>query len=187
MTLMIRTMMSILALACSAAVHAAADNPPPASAFAGYGGYTLATITMDAEVGKKKNADKVHKRVIENMQKHVQPVIDEWNSKADAGNPEKLLLTPHIVSLHKPSGANRMFGGAMAGQSHIVIRLKISEEGSGRLLADPEFYQHANAMGAAWSFGATDNVMLERVTELMATYLTRNYSMAMGGPTGREN
>lgn len=165
---------------------ASGENPPPATPLSGYGGYTLATITMDEEIGKKKNADKVHNRVIENMQKHVQPLIDEWNGKADANNPEKLLFEPRIVSLHKPSGANRFFAGALSGQSRIIIKMKITEAGSGKLIAEPEFYQHANAVGAAWSFGATDNAMLERITELMATYLTRNYLAAVGGSTGYE-
>ncbi|MBM4203620.1 MAG: hypothetical protein FJ194_05635 [Gammaproteobacteria bacterium] len=173
-------------LLLAAGVLAAGENPPPTNPLAGYGGYSLATITMDAEIGKKKNADKVHKRGIENMQKHVQPVIDEWNTKADAESPEKLIFEPRVVSLHKPSGANRIFAGSFAGLSRIIIRMRISEEGSGQVIAEPEFYQHAKAIGAAWSFGATDNVMLERVAELIATYLTRNYLTAVGAATGFE-
>ena len=186
--LVARNRMILLAtfLFMAATTHAVSENPPPTNPLAGYGGYSLATITMDAEIGKKKNADKVHKRVIENMQKHVQPVIDEWNTQADAENPKKLIFEPRIVSLHKPSGANRFFAGSLAGQSRIVIRVRISEEGSGQVVAEPEFYQHANAVGAAWSLGATDNVMLERVAELIATYLTRNYLTAVGGTTGFE-
>jgi hypothetical protein len=182
----LRTVVSTAFFLLANVAQAAGENPAPANPFSGYGGYSLATITMDAEIGKKKNADKVHKRVIENMRKHVQPLIDEWNTQADADNPQKLIFEPRIVSLHKPSGANRIFAGSFAGQSRIIIRMRISEEDGGRVIAEPEFYQHANAIGASFSFGATDNVMLERVTELIATYLTRNYLTAIGGATGFE-
>ncbi len=112
-------------------------------------------------------------------------MIDDWNTKADPNNTEKLLFEPHIVSLHKPSDATRIFGGSMAGQSRIIIQMRISEVTSGAVIAEPQFYQHANAMGASLSFGTTDNMMLERIAELMATYLKRNYLTAVGGPTGQ--
>lgn len=36
-----------------------------------------------------------------------------------------------------------------------LMTVKLSDAASGEVIAEPEFYQHANAMGAAYSFGAT--------------------------------
>jgi hypothetical protein len=171
-----------LALAMSVA-NAAEQNPPPAMKFEGFGTYQLADLEVGDAIMKKKNADKVVARVKVHFAEHVQPVVDDWNTKP--GDSTAILrIEPRIVGLHKPSGANRFFAGAMAGQSHILIQLRITDTDTNTVIAEPEFYQHANALGAAWSIGATDNAMLERVTELIAGYLKRNYLSPEGGPTG---
>jgi len=170
-----------------AMAFAAPQNPPPAKKFAGYAGYDLSAMQIDPELAEKKNADKVLAKVQASMHKHVQPLVDSWNGSADAAAADRLRIEPRIVSLHKPSGANRFFAGAFAGQSRIIVKVRIVEAQAGALIAEPEFYQHANALGGAWSIGATDNAMLERVTELIATYLRTNYDTPVGGATGYEN
>ncbi|MEZ0472615.1 hypothetical protein [Luteimonas salinilitoris] len=37
------------------------------------------------------------------------------------------------------------------------------------------------AMGAAWSFGATDKTMLIRVSTMISEYLRQNHAQAVGG------
>lgn len=63
---------------------------------------------------------------------------------------------------------------------------KIVVQPSGKVIATPEFYQRANAMAGAWTVGAHDNAMLQRVTVLVANYLSGNYDDAVGGATGYE-
>ena len=64
--------------------------------------------------------------------------------------------------------------------------VKLTDRTTGETIAEPEFYQHANAQGAAWSFGGTDKAMLGRETQLIADYLKDNYDHAVGGPTGKD-
>ena len=45
-----------------------------------------------------------------------------------------------------------------------------------------DFYQHANAMGAAWSFGATDKTMLIRISNMVTEYLRSNYTQTVAVP-----
>ena len=84
------------------------------------------------------------------------------------------------------SGKARFWGGAFAGGTAVLMTVKLSDAATGEVIAEPEFYQHANAMGAAYSFGGTDKAMLGRTAELMANYLKANYEAAVGGPTGKE-
>jgi hypothetical protein len=46
--------------------------------------------------------------------------------------------------------------------------------GSGEIVANPEFYEQANAWGGAWSFGTTDNLMLSRAAQDIVNYTAAN-------------
>jgi hypothetical protein len=178
-------------LALSFNVFAAAEvgpkNPAPANKLQGYAGYEIKPVTLAPEEAGKKNVDKVVAKVEENIEETVGPILKDWNtSAASAANKAKILIEPAIVSIHKPSGANRFFAGAMAGNSHIVMKVKITEQPSGKVIAEPEFYRRANAMAGAWTFGAHDNAMLQKIAGLLANYLTANYNEAVGGDTGWE-
>jgi hypothetical protein len=160
-------------------------NPAPANKLQGYSGYELKPVTLAPDMAGKKNVDKVVAKVEENIQQSVQPILKEWNASAAAGK-DKLVIEPAIESIHKPSGANRFWAGALAGNSHIVMKVKISEQSSGKVIAEPEFYRRANGMVGAWTFGAHDNAMLQKIAGLLANYLTANYNEAVGGETGWE-
>ena len=64
------------------------------------------------------------------------------------------------------------------------MRVKFVDWETGRVIADPEFYQRAVAYGDAWSIGDTDNGILARIATVVQQYLDRNYTQAAGGPTG---
>jgi len=63
------------------------------------------------------------------------------------------------------------------------MTVKFTDATTGEVIAQPEFYQHANKMGAAWSFGATDKAMLVRVAGMITNYVRNNYGAAVGGST----
>ena len=176
----------VAALIASAAAWATPTNPPPAHKLQGYAGYELKAVTFDPSLADKKNVDKVVAKIEENLQQTVAPIVKQWNESATAGAKEKLVIEPAIQSIHKPSGANRFFAGAMAGSSHVVMKVKITEQPSGKVVGEPEFYRRANAMAGAWTFGAHDNAMLQKIAGLLANYLTANYTEPVGGDTGYE-
>jgi hypothetical protein len=186
LSLVARTTFLVGALALGAQALAVPQNPPPANKLQGYSGYELKNVTLNPELAGKKNIDKVVARVDEELKKNVGAVVTGWNASPNAANAQKLVIEPVIDSLHKPSGANRFFAGAAAGSGRILLKVKITEQPSGKVVAEPEFYRHANAVAGAWTFGAHDNAMLEKVTVLLANYLSANYNEAVGGETGFE-
>ncbi len=179
-----RTALFVGVLALALPALAALENPPAANKLQGYAGYELKPVVLNPELASKKNVDKVVAKVEEEMKKNVGSVLTSWTP--DSANAQKLVIEPYIESLHKPSGANRFFGGAMAGSGRILMKLKITEQPSGNVIGEPEFYRHANAVAGAWTLGAHDNAMLVRVTELVAAYLTQNYTEPKATPTGFE-
>lgn len=65
-----------------------------------------------------------------------------------------------------------------------MLRARIYEKETGKTIATPEFYARAAAMGGAWTFGTTDNLMLTRIAARLTDYLKANYDRAVGGPSG---
>ena len=64
----------------------------------------------------------------------------------------------------------------------------IGESGAGKSTIGlaSMFYARAAAMGGAWTFGTTDNLMLTRIAERLTDYIAANYDAAVGGPTGQD-
>jgi hypothetical protein len=181
-----RLLLASSVLIVSHAALAAPVNPPPDHKLQGYAGYELKQVVVDPAIGEKKNLDKVVAKVDESVKQSVDPILQGWNSSADAKNPQKIVIEPRITSLHKPSGATRFFAGALAGDGYINVKVRITEQPSGKLIAEPEFYRRAAAMAGAFTVGGHDNAMLQKVAGLVASYLSANYTEAVGGETGYE-
>jgi hypothetical protein len=181
-----RAVLMAAALALSLTAFAIQQNPAPANKLAGYSSYELMPLTMAPELGTKNNVEKVVAATDADLKQSIAPILQSWNSTADKANPQKLVIEPKITQLHKPSGATRFFAGAMAGNGYINMKVRITEQPSGKLVAEPEFYRRANALAGAWTMGAHDNAMLQKVAGLLANYLSANYNEAVGGDTGFE-
>lgn len=179
-----RTSFLVSALALAFPAFAQLQNPPAANKLQGYAGYELKPVTLNPELAGKKNVDKVVAKVDEELKKNVGAVLSGWTP--DSSSSQSIVLEPRIESLHKPSGATRFFAGAAAGSGRILMKVKITEQPSGKVIGEPEFYRHANAVAGAWTFGAHDNAMLEKVTQLVANYLTANYTEPTTTQTGFE-
>jgi hypothetical protein len=174
------------ALIVSYAAAGAPTNPAPAHKLQGYAGYELRDVTFDPSLSDKKNVGKVVAKVDENVKQSVSPILQSWNASANTKSAQKIVIEPRITSLHKPSGATRFFAGAFAGDGHINVTVRIVEQPSGKVIAEPEFYRRAAAMAGAWTVGGHDNAMLQKIAGLVANYLSANYTEAVGGATGYE-
>lgn len=172
-------------LAVTAGAVAEPQNPPPANALAGYDKYELAPLAMGPPYAGDEGKEKARARIQEFMTKETGAIVEQWNSEAEAGTRgQSLVLEPRIEKLKVVSGGARFWAGALAGDSYVVIRLKIIEQPSGTVVAEPEFYQRAAAMSGAWTVGAQDKDMLHRIVLLTNQYLQGNYTEAVGGATG---
>ena len=164
-------------------------NPPPASAFGGYQAYELKPLAVSDELKGSETGVKATGKIQENIDARLKPIVAEWAQKAAGqgkGNGKTLVVEPSVSDLRFINGAKRFFAGALAGSSHVVMKVRIVEQPGDKVIAEPEFYQHASGMAGAWTVGAHDNTMLNRVVDLAANYLTANFDSAVGGLSGRE-
>jgi hypothetical protein len=162
-----------------------ADNPAPLEAFSKFSTYELKPINTSEGCAKQDGADEALRLIQAKLDVTLGGMIKSWDSNRKAGVPErKLMIEPVCSDVKLVGGAARFWGGALAGSSAVVMKVRYTEAGSGRVIAEPVFYQRASAMGAAWTFGATDRSMPDRIVELIADYTVKNYQSPVGGSTG---
>ncbi len=173
----------VLALTCCACVTNirpdVTHNPPPSEPLSHFQHFMLAPVAVSAKAAHENAAvDKISTY----MSQRVGATLAGWENRNQNGR--VLNVEPHIDQLKFVSGGQRFFAGALAGSSAVKMHVKLVDAQTGRVIADPEFYQRAAAYGGAWSFGGTDNGMLARIVTVVQQYLDRNYTQAVGGPTG---
>ncbi len=180
-----KSIVAMLMLCFCAMAWGEPQNPPPANALAGYDKYELAPLAMGPPYAGDAGKEKARARIQEFITAETGGIVAQWNTDAAASmRGQALAIEPRIEKLKVVSGGARFWAGAMAGDSYVVIRVKLVEQPSGIMLAEPEFYQRAAAMSGAWTIGAQDKDMLHRIVLLMNQYLQTNYEQAVGGPTG---
>jgi hypothetical protein len=163
----------------------AADNPPPAEAFSKFSSFELKPINVTESCDKQHGGDVALKSIQEKLDVKLGGMVKSWNAAKKTGAASRKLIIEPVCSDVKLVGtAARIWGGALAGSSAVVMKVRFTDAGSGKQVAEPVFYQRANAMGAAYSFGATDRNMLDRLVDLISSYTVTNYTSATGGPTG---
>jgi hypothetical protein len=163
----------------------ATSNPPPRIAFNAFDHFEVRPIAMGAPYKGQEANDKALIKIQENFDLRVNTLFSGWNDRRGNAAPTRtLLVEPRIQDIKFVNATSRFWGGALAGSSAVVMKVRFSDAATGDIVAEPEFFQRAAAMGGAWSLGATDNNMLVRIADLAYQYIQNNYSRAVGGPTG---
>ena len=91
-----------------------------------------------------------------------------------AGNEKTLQISPAIKEIKFIDTAARIWAGGFAGDSAVLMQVEYKDGSNGAVVANPEFYQSANAAGAAWTFGASDKIILQNLAEDIAAYSKAN-------------
>lgn len=168
------TLLLPLAALAQEAPAEGAMNPPASVALGTFARFELAPVKMGAPFAGQKGNEAAKAMLQANLEDRVGKVLAEWNAKG--GGSGTLRIEPEIRYVRFITGGKRFFGGGFAGASSIMVQVRLVDAASGRTIAEPDFYQHANALGAAYSFGATDKTMLIRVASMVRGYLQQNYS-----------
>ena len=174
---------ALAALCCACVTHIHADvidNPPPQEALSSFQHFRLSPVVAVSKEASQQSAAMA--KISMNTQMRLGSTLIGWENKSQSGR--TLKVEPRITELKFVSGTKRFFAGDFAGSSAVVMHVRLVDADTGKVIGDPEFYQRAAAEGGTWSFGGTDNGMLARIATVAQQYLRRNYSSAVGGPTG---
>lgn len=163
------------------------QNPPPAEKFASFTRFEMVNLTLVPPYTGQQANERALVKIQENVSAKANPLLASWNSAGASVIPARtLVITPVVTEIKFISGGSRFWAGALAGSSAVILTAKFTDKETGREIAAPMFYARAAAMGGAYSFGATDNVMLVRIAGRLTDYLAANYAAPVGGPTGAE-
>ena len=167
---------SALCLAGATGVAIAEDGAHPLSAYAHY---ELHDITADV---------KVHPKVMDKLNTELKLKLDgpmaRWNQQAgQAGHAGTLAVEVSITDMKFVSGGKRFWAGGFAGDSHAAGVVRLVDKDSGKVLQSQNFINHANGVAGAWSFGATDNGMLDHLAANMGDWVIAVHDGSSPPPT----
>ena len=170
-------------LCCACVTHIRAhvsENPPPQEPLSAFQHFRLKPVV--AENSEVRGQMAAMSKISMYTQLRVGSTLNAWENRNHSGR--TLKVEPRITELKFVSGTKRFFAGDFAGSSAVIMHLRLTDADTGKIIADPEFYQRAAAEGGTWSLGGTDNGMLARIATVAQQYAQRNYARAVGGPTG---
>jgi hypothetical protein len=167
---------------CATKIKASSThNPAPATAFSSYGRIDIKPVAY--KEGYKGNPAALAK-IAANLEKDLAPSLQQWNSRP--ANGRTLTVEPIVEEMSFKSTTKRVFLGPLAGSSGVLMRVTFRDQ-SGKVIANPEFFQRSNAMSGGFTLGVNDNLMLTRVAKLASGYMIANYEQAVGGPSGADD
>lgn len=167
---------------CATKIKASSlTNPAPTQAFSNYSRIDVKPVVFAA--GYKGN-DAAREKIAGNLVKELAPSLAKWNS--GPANGSTLTVEPVVEQISFKSSTKRVFLGPFAGSSGVLMRV-IYRDQSGKVIAEPQFFQRAGAMSGGFTLGVQDNLMLLRVAKLASSYTIANYQSAVGGPTGADD
>ena len=160
-------------------------NPAPGELLSGFDRYELKPAVLTGVYAGQEINETALASFQRNFDERVGAWVAEQNARPARLDPVRtLVIEPRIEKIRFISGGARFWAGAFAGSSRILVKMKLTDQDTGQVIAEPEFYQHAKGMAGAWTFGAADNSMLVRSASLALDYLKDNHATAQGGRTG---
>ena len=89
-------------------------------------------------------------------------------------NERTLQISPSIEDIHLVSIGARVWIGAMAGGSDIVMHVDYRDSSTGEVIANPDFWKGNNAWSGGNSWGETDNQIRDAVVGQIMIYTIAN-------------
>lgn len=179
---------ALLLPACATKIEVAQyRNPPPAEAFSAFGRFELKPVEMAPEYYGPSPNYSAARRIQLHFDERIRPMLDDWARKADRKATRTLVIEPLIERINYVSTPYRVLTGPYYGDSEVAMKLRFIDASTGKVIAEPQFFQDT---GAWWGFvtvGVQDRWMLRRIVGVISEYTAANYSRAVGGRTGPDD
>jgi hypothetical protein len=152
-----------------------AKNPPPTVPLNTYQRFELLPVALEAPYAGQKGNEVAKEYLQGNVSDRVGAVVKAWNEQPAGDAPKTLKIEPKMAHVRFITGGKRFFAGGLAGSSWVYMTARLTDAQTGEVIGEPGFFQRANAIGAAWTFGTTDKTMLIRLSSMLRAYLQENY------------
>ena len=169
---------SIFLAGCVTKITKPAAAPQPSTErFGAFNTVVFENVSLAPKFREARANQKAAKKINEELIASLRNAFPEMKIVDQATEPatdKTLVIRPVIKEIKFIGGGARFWVGAMAGSSAVLMQVTFVDQGTGAVLASPEFYRSANAMGGQWSFGASDNMMLTMIVQDIITYVVSN-------------
>lgn len=168
------TVVTLLLQGCATTLTEPASAPQPATVRLGtFANVELEPVEISTEFAAHSANQKAAKKINELLHTQMTYVFPNLNSDEKQDGPT-LVIKPLIKEIKFIGGAARFWLGAMAGSSAVLMQVDYVDKKTADVVAAPEFYNQASAFGGAYSMGASDNLMLDRVVDQIIKYTHSN-------------
>jgi len=152
---------------------------PPTKPFSSFSNVYLKDVEVSENYISVSGTSAALVKIDENFKKEINDIfsnVQEYrklNTDIQHGE-DYIIIEPYVEKIKFVSGGKRVMFGAFAGSSAVVLKVTFIDL-NGNIIASPKFYQRAQAMGGAFSYGTTDNTMLFRIAQEASEYIRRYY------------
>ena len=125
--------------------------------------------------GNRKSAAKIDEMLVAGL-KGIWPdlkIIPKGGEFSKSGD-RVLQISPRIDHIRVVGPGARIWLGAMAGGSDLVMHVDYRDSSTGEIIANPDFWKGNNAWAGGWSVGATDNQIRDAVVAQITGYTLGN-------------
>ena len=85
-----------------------------------------------------------------------------------------LIAQGELTKLRIVGGAARFWVGGLAGRSNMTLHVKVVDAVTGKVVAEKDIDEDTNPIAGAWSLGASDRGLPEKVGSLIAQYVVES-------------
>ena len=125
--------------------------------------------------GNEKSAEKIDE-MLQTQLKYMFPNLKviPAGGEFSKGKERTLQITPSITLIRIVSTGSRIWLGAMAGGSDLVMHVDYRDSSTGEIIANPDFWKGNNAWAGGWSVGAADNQIRDATVAQIIAYTSGN-------------
>lgn len=152
----------------------AQDLLAPTSPLTAYDMIEIAPMALSAQVRGDPRKSAKAAEFETRFRLFVRETVNGWNARAGSApssGTKKLILKPGIQSLQIVSGGARFWVGGLSGDSRLTLTMQFVDAESEAVIASPTISKAAGGFAGAWTFGATDDNLLNYVAETANQYL----------------
>lgn len=98
--------------------------------------------------------------------------VDKYSE--DIIMPSTAVVEGQLLDIRIVSTSARVWGGSMAGRSHMKMKVRMVDAESGEVLAEQELMGAPNSMGSTWTFGSSDRNLPASMGDLIGDFVLAN-------------
>ncbi|MFT5703572.1 MAG: hypothetical protein ACI9TO_000944 [Rickettsiales bacterium] len=149
----------------------------PKVKFSEFKNVEMKEVEIDPKFASHNANKKALKKIDENLSKELKEVFPNYkkihlDQEFSKNKTRTLQITPYVKEIKFIGTGARIWVGAWAGNSAVLMQVSFVDSSTGEIIANPEFYRSASVFNGP--FGVADRMMLVYISQNIKDYISRN-------------